>query len=288
MIKLDLGGEPAALTNERNFRLPQAITFFNQHGEDHKAFKALLDKGYQVARSTLYERQYEKCAFCESNEDAEFRPVEHFRPKKGAQDKINGVWITVSSHYWWLTWTWENLYFSCQRCNMAGKKGSKFPIETGTVRMISPGRPIIGLVGPVHYDSTAERRLLIDPRVDAPLDHLQWTPVDRRKNKSLWKWTLEGRDSRGDMTIEVLHLADRIDVVNRHLNALRDLWTEVDRHISAGRLHDATRCWDNLLANFIEDPFQQFRNAAWWAADSLCPRADRILYGLRHPQVPEV
>lgn len=288
MIKLDLGVEPAELTIERNARLPNAINLFNLHGEDHADFKALLDHGYQAARPALYTRQYEKCAFCESNEDEGFRPVEHFRPKKGAQDKINGEWVTVSSHYWWLCWTWENLYFSCQRCNMAGKKGSRFPIEPGSVRIIPPVRPINGNVGPAHYDSTTELRLLIDPRVDAPLDHLEWTPVDRRQSKALWKWTLEGRDRRGEMTIEVLDLAGRVDVVNRHLNALRLLWTEVNEHISAGRTQDARRCWDNLVTNFIDDPYQQFRNAAWWAADSLCPKSERTLHGLRHPQVPEV
>lgn len=287
MIKLNLGIEPIELTNERNIQLPLAIAAFNLHGQDHKDFKEILDKGYRSAAiDTLYVRQHKKCAFCESFEEKAFRPVEHFRPKKKAQNKVNDKWESVSTHYWWLAWTWDNLFFSCQSCNMSGKKGNKFPIRPGSSRIAAPARPIIGTIPVNHYNCTLEQSLLVDPRVDDPFDHLQWTPLDRRLNKAAWKWTIEGRDDRGDMTIEVMSLTDRIDIVNRHLNALRALWIELDEHISEGRGPSAVRCWDNLVANFIDDPLQPFRNAAWWAADSLCSKPYRTRHGLRHPIRP--
>lgn len=288
MIKLNLGMEPTDLETERKARLPLAIDAFNSHGDNHKEFKDLLDDGYQVARATLYERQHGKCAFCESNEVTAFRPVEHFRPKKGAQDKVNGSWVTVSTHYWWLTWTWENLYFSCQSCNMSGSKGSKFPITLGTARTIAPTRPIAGSVDPFHYILTDEEPLLLDPRIDSPLDHLEWTPVNRFQNKSQWRWTVEGRDPRGAMTVEVLRLKAREDLVNRHLVAVRLLWYQINNHILSGRRVDAINCWEDLVSNYIDNPLQPFRNAAWWAANSLMPKTDRVLHGLREPTIPSV
>ena len=282
-----MGAEPIELTNERSVRLPQAITAFNLHGVDHKIFKDILDEGYRKSTiDELYSRQHQKCAFCESSEEKVFRPVEHFRPKKLALNKVNDEWVGVSTHYWWLAWTWDNLFFSCQSCNMTGKKGNKFPIRSGTSRVAAPTRPVIGEIPVHHYDCTAEQRLLIDPRVDDPFDHLQWIPADRRLSKVAWKWTLEGLDDRGDMTIEVMSLTERVDVVNRHLKSLRLLWVEVEEHIVEGRGPSAVRCWNNLVEHFIDDPLQPFRNAAWWAADSLCPKDYRTRHGLRHPIRP--
>ncbi|QKZ03382.1 hypothetical protein [Pseudomonas eucalypticola] len=288
MIKLELGDEPHELVAARQENWPAAVLLFNQHGVDHKEFRELLETGYQVAKPVLFQRQYEKCAFCERSEDAEFRPVEHFRPKKGAQDKVDARWVTTSGHYWWLAWTWSNLYFSCQSCNMAGKKGNKFPIEPGTARAQTPTRPIVGPVTPEFFDCSMERRLLLDPRLDDPLDHLQWIPVDRQLPKAKWRWTLEGLDSLGDMTIEVLDLDRRVDFVNRRLKGLQNLWEEVDLFIADDQLVNARRCWDKLLAQYIDDPYQEFRNAGWWAVDTLCPKDMRDRYGLRHPQIPVV
>ncbi len=70
MIQLNLGDEPIELTNERAARLPMAIKAFNTHGPSDANFKDILDKGYQVARDQLRERQHGKCAFCEKSEDA--------------------------------------------------------------------------------------------------------------------------------------------------------------------------------------------------------------------------
>ncbi len=288
MIRLNLGAEPAELETERATRLPLAITAFNSHGPGAKQLTNLLDQGYQVARPTLRDRQHGKCAFCEKQEDAFKRPVEHFRPKKGAQDKQGGSWITVKTHYWWLTWTWENLYFACDRCNMSGNKGSRFPIQASTNRIAAPSQPSPNPVAPVHYDCTPEQALLVDPRRDNPFDHLQWTPVNRNEPWRLWQWTIEGRDAKGDMTIEVLALTERVDEVNLHIKGIMLLWEQIDSHITAGRLANAMAAWDSMITNFVDNPRQPYRNAAWWALLYLCPPAERIRHGLRDPTLPEV
>jgi uncharacterized protein (TIGR02646 family) len=288
MIRLDLGAEPPALTAERTTRLPVAIAAFNAHGPGHAELTKLLDAGYRVAREELRKRQHGKCAFCEKKEDAFKRPVEHFRPKKGAHDSVAGNWVGVSTHYWWLTWTWENLYFSCDECNRTGNKGSRFPIEAGHARVDAPTQPVSDPIDAKFYDLSAERRLLVDPRSDDPLDHLEWTPVDRTKPKLRWQWTIQGRDQRGTVTIGVLGLNGREDEVNLHLRPLRALWREIANHLAAGRELEAQQSWDAVVATFVEDTDQPFRAAAWWALDSLCSKTDRHANGFRDPPVPSV
>lgn len=288
MIKLALGKEPAELTAQRNKHLPTAIATFNRLGVAHEDFKKLLDRGYRVARTALHERQYGKCAFCEQKEDAFKRPVEHFRPKKIAQDFVNNAWVGVDTHYWWLAWTWENLLFACDHCNMTGNKGSRFPIETGSVRVIAP---VTGATHPLpdaYFDTSGESPLLVNPRIDNPLDHIQWLPVDRTKPKRRWKWTVVGRDRKGDMTLKVLSLGFRLDDVNDHLDSLLATWHHVEGHLKAGRWVEAQDGWNDLIGTYVSHPRKPFRSAAWWALDALCSHNDRVAYNLKHPIVPSV
>jgi hypothetical protein len=290
MIHLDLGDadEPVELRQERAARLPLAIAAFNRHGPGSKELTDLLDAGYQVARAELRRRQHAKCAFCEKREDAFKRPVEHFRPKKGAEDRVGGRWVRASTHYWWLAWSWDNLYFSCDECNRTGHKGSRFPLEPGAGRGAAPPRPAPDPLPAALFDLATERRLLVDPRRDQPLDHLQWLPVSRVGNKKTWRWTVEGRDERGDSTVDVLGLRGRIDEVNLHLTAIKLIWHQIEDHLRSGRIDEAQAAWEDILANYVEDPDQPFRGASWWAIESLCPAPDRRAHGLRDPPVPSV
>jgi len=49
------------------------------------------------------------CVYCEKDLTDNTPHVEHFRPK---------------SHYWWLAYSWDNLFLSCEECNV--RKGDKF------------------------------------------------------------------------------------------------------------------------------------------------------------------
>lgn len=287
MIRLHLGDEPEALRLERKVRLPEAIEAFNQHGPGHAELTCLLEKGYQRARPTLYQRQCGKCAFCEMSVDQSHSPVEHFRPKGKAQNWVNGRWIDEPSHYWWLTWTWDNLFFSCNDCNNTAHKGNKFPIEPGSQRLAAPSRPASDPLPAEHFDLSVERPLLIDPRREDPLDHLQWKPVDRRQPVKRWVWTLEGLDLKGSTTAEVLALKRRMDKVGRHLGALLDLWVHVDRDWQEQHHDRARQGWDDLLQRFVEDPHQAFRAAAWCALQVLCSPAEQHRRGWRVAPRPQ-
>lgn len=288
MIKLNLGFEPVALRNERRRLLPLAIAAFNGYGAGSKELGAVIEekKGYRVAKEKLRRLQHGKCAYCEKLEDAFKRPVEHFRPKKLAEDFVNQRWTGVNTHYWWLTWTWSNLYFSCDECNRNGRKGNRFPIRPNTVRAAAPVGPLANPLPKAMMRMGAEQHLLVDPRLDDPLDHLQWAPVDCRLPKRIWTWTVGGLDDKGDMMIKALELEYRLDEVNLHLRGLRDQWEEIEEHIRDNRLPNARRAWDRAVGTYVDNKAQPFRGAAWWAMEALCPAVERQKYGFRHPAVP--
>ena len=98
-----------------------------------------------------------KCAYCESKLDASYQAdIDHFRPKAGAVGSNGEYW---PDHYWWLAYTWSNLYLACRSCN--NFKGSKFPTD---------GKPAPLEASLAELQS--EKRLLIDPCADDPLKHL--------------------------------------------------------------------------------------------------------------------
>jgi hypothetical protein len=106
MIRIDRGDEPPELTSSRIRQL--ALAALSGPPTDFV--------GYDVSpvKERLWETQHRKCAYCERPQGLENQPIEHFRPK---------------AHYWWLAWTWENLFFACYHCNGQGIKGDHFPIQ---------------------------------------------------------------------------------------------------------------------------------------------------------------
>lgn len=279
MIRLHLGKEPAELRTSRKRKLPLAVAAFNAYGAGSTELHAVLRDGYQIAKETLWIRQHGKCAFCEREQDSGTQPVEHFRPKGGAEDFDGTAWTPkTSSHYWWLAWTWSNLFFSCSSCNQTGRKGNRFPIERGQTRITAPVAPI-KRVGKIHNAVHSERALLVNPRKDDPFIHLQWAPVNSSQPRHSWQWTIRGLDDRGTITIRALDLQYRVDYVNRHLERMRAGWKAIDRDIAAGQLINARAAWEDLVNDFIHNKRQPFRNAAWWALDALYPKSMRKRLG---------
>lgn len=84
---------------------------------DPKASHGFDSSWWKAAKDQLIVESCGKCAYCEAQATAiSYGDVEHFRPK--------AIW-------WWLTCTWENYLFSCQRCNQQFKS-DEFPIAGRT------------------------------------------------------------------------------------------------------------------------------------------------------------
>lgn len=88
--------------------------------------------GNETVKTQLIADQHEKCCFCEAKfSDNSFGDVEHYRPK-GAYKK-NGAKAKTYPGYYWLAYDWNNLLYSCEKCNRKHKKND-FPLNIENTR----------------------------------------------------------------------------------------------------------------------------------------------------------
>jgi uncharacterized protein (TIGR02646 family) len=161
-----------------------------------------------AVRAALREAFAEKCAYCETPLPEPAMLVDRFRPARGAL-ALDG---TLSpNHYWWLAYTWENLYPSSAEC--VSFKGSRFPVRES--------RAAPGTTGEALRD---ERPLLLDPRHDDPEQHLVFA-----EDGTVASSTEEGRT-----TIEVLGLnrAQLLATRAEALAAVRREWESISHGVS--------------------------------------------------------
>ena len=107
--------------------------------------------------------------------------------------------------YYWLAYSWENLYLCCQVCNRSGKR-DLFPLEDPAARARS------------HCDDVSgESPLLLDPAgPEDPREHIRF-----RQERAI------GLTDAGRRTIEVLGL-NRPELCDARLGRLKQLRTFQD------------------------------------------------------------
>lgn len=137
--------------------------------------------GHWSIKRVLRRDQHDKCCYCESRfVSTAAGDVEHFRPKHYSQQHIGAK--KNYPGYFWLAYTWDNLFYSCEMCNRSYKR-NLFPLVDETKRALDH-----------RADLTAERPLLLCPLEDAR-EHIRFcgeTPVPLTK--------------RGQATIECIGL----------------------------------------------------------------------------------
>ena len=172
--------------------------------------------GHKAIRTALQEAQHRKCCYCENRANAavDVKPaspstrgcagsVEHYRPKGAVRQDQKSKKLFPG--YYWLAYSWNNLYWCCQECN--GRKNNLFPLEDPAARARS------------HRDDVAgEKPLLLDPG----------GPDDPRKHIEFRQWRAVSATTAGERTIAVLGLnrpelrEARLDRLNL-LQSLRDV-----------------------------------------------------------------
>ena len=117
--------------------------------------------GHSEVRETLIQAHHGKCCFCEGKSFGPFAPgdVEHYRPKGSVRQNEQSSKILPG--YFWLAYSWDNLYWCCQFCNRSNKK-NLFPLRDPKKRARS------------HTDDlTQEEPLVLDPGGLAdPCEHI--------------------------------------------------------------------------------------------------------------------
>ena len=130
------------------------------------------DNRVRVALERLFA---DKCAYCETKGVAGFEwDVEHFRPKgRVAEDGAH-------PGYYWLAYSWTNLYLSCTFCNQRRKDKPRWndPVEAAAAGKVDqfPLDPTGSRIIDPSGDTATEGRLLLDPCEDEPEEHLSFTP----------------------------------------------------------------------------------------------------------------
>ena len=158
--------------------------------------------GHETVRTALRKAQHRKCCYCEGRFDAfAAADVEHYRPKGAVRQDRESQ--TLRPGYYWLAYSWDNLYWCCQVCNRSGKK-DLFPLVDPVARARS------------HRDDVArESPLLLDPGgTDDPRAHVRFR----------LEYAVDQTDA-GRRTIDVLDLnrPPLIEERRRCLRRLREL-----------------------------------------------------------------
>ena len=169
-------------------------------GAEHKAGALYRDDDLRRALEELFQR---KCAYCESRlgtvgpED-----VEHYRPHGAVAERRD------HPGYYWLAYSWENLYPACIYCNQRRRdrptwhepisgpiagKATSFPLEDESRRALSP-----------EDDLDRERPLLLAPCLPG-VDPEQHFRYDTRGEIH----PQQPGDIQAQATIQICHLRRR-------------------------------------------------------------------------------
>jgi uncharacterized protein (TIGR02646 family) len=200
VIRVDrrsVAAPPLLAGKEAKAALADAERHFRSHDRaaEQRLFKFRALYARPAVMEPLEELFSHKCAFCESSVGAASAPIRHhFRPKQEAVE-IDG---TVSRpHYWWLAYSWDNLYLTCQQC--AAIAGARFPVSGPRARFGATGEEL-----------REERKLLVDPCHDEPDEHLSFADDG----------IVAGRTEMGAQTIEGYGL-NRSSLVERRAERIR-------------------------------------------------------------------
>jgi uncharacterized protein (TIGR02646 family) len=185
----------------------------------------------KAIRAELYRIFRGKCAYCEYEIGvrSDF-DIEHFRPKKAVVDSTTGE--LKEPGYYWLAADWNNLLPSCQYCNqerehsvtIKGKTGkyqlgkmNQFPLADESKRLSRPDQSL---------KEEEEYRLLINPCVDYPEEHMYFVTHNKNKDEemgSVMPISHSGApDPKGATSIIVYALNSKtlVDKRHQHINDL--------------------------------------------------------------------
>ena len=207
MIRVDRG-RPDPRSNDRTPIQPADSWFESARQATEKAIaegnahRVSALYRHREVRKALEELFHDKCAYCESGTTAGSWDVDHYRPKGRVAER--------SDHpgYYWLAYTWENLYPACTFCNQRRKdaprwddptpldaegKADQFPLEDEADRAMSP-----------EQDLHRERPVLLDPcdPNEDPEAHLSYDSRGQIHPR-------RADDRRAQATIRILHLNRR-------------------------------------------------------------------------------
>ena len=164
MIRVNKPACPPARLQRGIARTAQDCVAYDANGIDYRngARTFNFEKniyGHQTVKAVLRQAQHGKCCFCERK--LETAHVEHYRPKGAVRQDEDSEMLHPG--YYWLAYSWDNLYLSCHGCNSSHKR-EFFPLANPEARARSHGENIAN-----------ENPLLLDPGgVEDPRNHIKF------------------------------------------------------------------------------------------------------------------
>jgi uncharacterized protein (TIGR02646 family) len=180
MIRIFRGQEPELFRNNAvKLAVGKLEEFYFSEDRSQRRYDFPFNNDFDgVLKPHLREMFHGKCGYCEVNiSHSDDAVVDRFRPFSGIRDKT----AYYPDLYWWLTFNWENLIYSCKECQQY--KANYFPIDG--VRAMT-----------IADNLEKENCLLVDPCADDPNLHFSYD-----KNGIILPLTLKGKQ-----TIELLRL----------------------------------------------------------------------------------
>lgn len=239
MIKIEKQKAPDYLNSSTvDLAVEKLEEFFASKNRSQKRydwpFNREIDK---ELKKYLHEAFHGKCGYCEIKiELPDLGRVDRYRPNNGVRDQ-NEYYEDL---YWWLTFEWDNLVYSCKECNQF--KGNYFPIK---------GRRALN----ENDDYVSEHRMLLNPYLDEPENHLRYEYNGHGR--------IDALTEEGNQTIELLRL-NRTDLIEGRKRARKELLDEVESLINGSRVENETL--KRHLANIyeLEDSGIEFLSYKRW------------------------
>ena len=222
------------------------------HRADYEvaARRFLFDRniyGHRTVKDALENAQNGKCCFCEGQPKAyAAADVEHYRPK-GAVRQDQGS-PSLKPGYFWLAYTWGNLYWCCQACNR-GHKRDFFPLKDPCKRARS------------HSDDlTKEEPLILDPGgAEDPREHIRFhreiavglTEIGKTTIRSIGLNRVDLEETRRKRMAHLDALSRTVAISKRILDPeLAASADDASRELSAAVLPDAE--FSAMATQFVE------------------------------------
>jgi uncharacterized protein (TIGR02646 family) len=157
--------------------------------------------GHDSVKEALVAMHHGKCCYCESRvRHTGPGTIDHYRPKAASQQRVGNPFFRPG--YYWLAYHWHNLLFECVACNQTYKR-NLFPLQDETRRALSHLHPV-----------GEEEPVLINPSRENPEDFVSFHEE--------YAFEVNG-NHRGRVTIEILGLNDRTDLVEQRRDKIRVL-----------------------------------------------------------------
>ncbi|MBS1624363.1 MAG: hypothetical protein JST83_10110 [Bacteroidetes bacterium] len=181
-----------------------------------------------------------KCAYCESTFLHVYSgDIEHFRPKGEIEEAVPNK----QPGYYWLAADWENLLLSCRNCNQKlshlifGASTKKTLGKMNQFPLSDPTKYVRKHDHPNGIKDEEKYRLLLNPCIDNPEDHLEYGKegvIRPKKDK-------DGNVSaKGKKSIEV-YVLQRVPLVQSREKLLIDMQAQIQR------VKEATQNYNEVL-----------------------------------------